>query len=132
MLLEFFSGFPKICFKYLLKQSNFFFSFVRCCVCSVCVCVCVLVAQSCAALCDPVGFRVLIFTQPPWSRVRGEIQMLPPGQTELPQTRAQRAAVLGDILRLKELLLVSQSCRTLCNSIDCSPPGSSVHGISHH
>ena len=56
--------------------------------------------------------------------------MLPPGQTELPQTRAQRAAVLGDILRLKELLLVSQSCRTLCNSIDYSPPGSSVHGIS--
>ena len=24
---------------------------------------------------------------------------------------------------------VAQSCRTLCNPIDCSPPGSSVHGI---
>ena len=56
--------------------------------------------------------------------------MLPSVQTELSQTRAQRTAVLGDILRLKELLLVSQSCRTLCNSTDCSPPGSSVHGIS--
>ena len=25
--------------------------------------------------------------------------------------------------------LVSQSCRTLCDPMDCSPPGSSVHGI---
>ena len=25
---------------------------------------------------------------------------------------------------------VAQSCPTLCNSMDCSPPGSSVHGIS--
>ena len=24
---------------------------------------------------------------------------------------------------------VAQSCLTLCNSMDCSPPGSSVHGI---
>ena len=26
-------------------------------------------------------------------------------------------------------LLVTQSCTTLCNSMDCSPPGSSVHGF---
>ena len=26
--------------------------------------------------------------------------------------------------------LVSKSCATLCNPMDCSPPGSSVHGIS--
>ena len=26
-------------------------------------------------------------------------------------------------------LLVAQSCPTLCDPIDCSPPGSSVHGI---
>ena len=25
--------------------------------------------------------------------------------------------------------LVTQSCPTLCDSMDCSPPGSSVHGI---
>ena len=25
---------------------------------------------------------------------------------------------------------VTQSCLTLCNPMDCSPPGSSVHGIS--
>ena len=24
-----------------------------------------------------------------------------------------------------------QSCSTLCNPMDCSPPGSSVHGILH-
>ena len=28
------------------------------------------------------------------------------------------------------LCLVTQSCLTLCNPMDCSPPGSSVHGIS--
>ena len=28
------------------------------------------------------------------------------------------------------LCLVAQSCLTLCNSVDCSPPGTSVHGDS--
>ena len=28
------------------------------------------------------------------------------------------------------LCLVTQSCLTLCDSMDCSPPGSSVHGDS--
>ena len=28
------------------------------------------------------------------------------------------------------MCLVTQSCPTLCNSMDCSPPGSSVHGDS--
>ena len=27
-------------------------------------------------------------------------------------------------------VLCAQSCPTLCNPLDCSPPGSSVHGIS--
>ena len=26
-------------------------------------------------------------------------------------------------------VLAAQSCPTLCNPMDCSPPGSSVHGI---
>ena len=26
-------------------------------------------------------------------------------------------------------MLVTQSCPTLCDPMDCSPPGSSVHGI---
>ena len=29
----------------------------------------------------------------------------------------------------EELLLLSHLCPTLCNPMDCSPPGSSVHGI---
>ena len=34
-------------------------------------------------------------------------------------------------MAIKHLLnvKVTQSCPTLCNSMDCSPPGSSVHGI---
>ena len=28
------------------------------------------------------------------------------------------------------LCLVTQSCPTLCDPLDCSPPGSSVHGVS--
>ena len=39
-------------------------------------------------------------------------------------------------LRMKEMITVcvfvcvhAQSCPTLCNSMDCSPPGSSIHGI---
>ena len=31
---------------------------------------------------------------------------------------------------LKVKMLVSQSCQTLCESMDCSPPGSSFHGDS--
>ena len=29
----------------------------------------------------------------------------------------------------KMKMLVTQSCLTLCKPMDCSPPGSSVHGI---
>ena len=31
---------------------------------------------------------------------------------------------------MKVKVLVVQSCLTLCNLVDCSPPGSSVHRIS--
>ena len=31
--------------------------------------------------------------------------------------------------RKSEKVLVAQLCRTLCDFMDCSPPGSSVHGI---
>ena len=30
---------------------------------------------------------------------------------------------------VKVKVLVAQSCPTLCHPMDCSPPGSSVHGI---
>ena len=33
------------------------------------------------------------------------------------------------VLRVKSESEVAQSCPTLCNPMDCSPPGSSIHGI---
>ena len=33
------------------------------------------------------------------------------------------------LIQWKVTVLVAQSCPTLCDPIDCSPPGSSVHGI---
>ena len=33
------------------------------------------------------------------------------------------------VTKVKVKALVTQSCPTLCNSMDCNPPGSSVHGI---
>ena len=38
---------------------------------------------------------------------------------------------LGILLLGALLSLVAQSCMTLCDPMDCSPPGSSVHGILH-
>ena len=32
-------------------------------------------------------------------------------------------------LNLKVNVLVTWSCLTLCDPVDCSPPGSSVHGV---
>ena len=36
----------------------------------------------------------------------------------------------ADTEGLRQATSVSQSCPTLCNPLDCSPPGSSVHGDS--
>ena len=39
-------------------------------------------------------------------------------------------AALGEHgTRLELAVLISQSCLTLCDPTDCSPPGSSIHGI---
>ena len=35
----------------------------------------------------------------------------------------------GCACTLKKKVLVAQSCLTLCDPMDCRPPGSSVHGI---
>ena len=34
-------------------------------------------------------------------------------------------------MKVKSESEVAQSCLTLCDPMDCSPPGSSVHGIIH-
>ena len=43
-------------------------------------------------------------------------------------TTASSSASALALLRT-ESVLVTQSCLTLCDPMDCSPPGSSVHGI---
>ena len=37
--------------------------------------------------------------------------------------------VKTDNNEVKKEMLVAQSCPTLCDPMDCSPPGSSVHGV---
>ena len=37
--------------------------------------------------------------------------------------------VVVEVSILEVLVLVTQSCLTLCDPMDCSPPGSFVHGI---
>ena len=43
--------------------------------------------------------------------------------------RARRPGLLTRPSRGIHTCLVTQSCPTLCGSLDCSPPGSSLHGI---
>ena len=38
--------------------------------------------------------------------------------------------LLDKLISLKAKVLVTQSCPTLCDPMDCSPPGSTVHGFS--
>ena len=48
------------------------------------------------------------------------------------ETFGQRLRTLGHPITLGgsvKSVFVAKSCPTLCNSIDCSPPGPSVHGI---
>ena len=48
------------------------------------------------------------------------------GESHLhPLEQASSPELVLDMEKVK----VSQSCPTLCNLMDCSPPGSSVHGI---
>ena len=39
------------------------------------------------------------------------------------------SVVLGVTTNVYVCVKVTQSCLTLCDPMDCSPPGSSVHGI---
>ena len=37
---------------------------------------------------------------------------------------------MGHVLGHKVKVKIAQSCLTLCDPVDCSPPNSSIHGIS--
>ena len=52
----------------------------------------------------------------------------PSVEVEVQTSVSHNRTVFGDKI-FKEACLVAQSCLTLCDPMDCSPPGSSAHGI---
>ena len=101
----------------------------------------VLVAQSCLTLCDPMDCR------PPGSSVEFSRQEywsgLPfpsPGDLPNPGIKPRSPVVCKALLKTisfrgekawlfksSHITLVTQSCPTLCDPMDCNPLGSSVH-----
>ena len=41
----------------------------------------------------------------------------------------EQANKASELCKVKVKLLIAQSCLTLCDTMDYSPPGSSIHGI---
>ena len=96
----------------------------------------VLVTWSCQILCDPMD------CSPPGSSVHGIFQVrillrvaisFSRGPSR-PRDRTQVSCVAGNSLRSeppseKVKVKVAQSCVSLCDPMDCSRPGFSVHGI---
>ena len=54
---------------------------------------------------------------------------LPSLGPKLQERRAYLCCLPACLLPVNMSMLVTQSCLTLCSPMDCSPPGSSVHGI---
>ena len=50
--------------------------------------------------------------------------------TNIPWAQKGRSISYSEYRELKVKVSVAQSCPTLCDPTDCSPPGSSVHGVS--
>ena len=50
-------------------------------------------------------------------------------QTQCQNPKRNNKVSLSSSIQSTMCMKVTQSCLTLCNLIDCSPPGSSVHGI---
>ena len=97
----------------------------------------VKVAQLCLTLCDPMNYivhgilqaRILEWVVVPFSR--GSSQ--PKDQTQVSRTTGRffiswtTREALNIVFDID--IEVAQSCLTLCDPMDCSLPGSSVHGI---
>ena len=87
----------------------------------------VLVTQVCLALCDPMD------CSPPCSSVHGILQarILEWVAISFSRGSSQPRDWTGVSYNREDpvKVLVTQSCPTLCDPVDCSPPGSSVHGI---
>ena len=94
------------------RNDAFITSFAELCVC-VCVCVCVCArVQSC--------LTQLHRLQPP---------RLPHPWDSPGKNTGVGCHFLLQCMKMKSEREVAQSCPTLSNPMDCSPPGSSVHGI---
>ena len=62
--------------------------------------------------------------------LRSEHEVRPPDKQCTPQRKpATPQSPSSPLVMELALVLVAQSCPTLCDPMDCSPPGSSVHGI---
>ena len=90
------------------------------------------VAQSCLTLRNPMD------CSPPGSSVHGIFQarVLEWGAITFSEsyqhillTPKQGRIMVYGRYSLSEVSEVVQSCQTLCDPVDCSPPGSSIHGI---
>ena len=102
---------------------------------------CVLLSQSCPTLCDPMDYslpgffvhgilqaRILEWVVIPfsmgYSRSRDQTQVSPIAGRFFTIWATRKAHT-----KIWEWSEVTQSCPTLCDSMDCSPPGFSIHGV---
>ena len=78
-----------------------------------------------------LGMRLSLGADPP---AQSDLHRLQPWQLDLASRETLRqnhpAKSLPDSWPQETCCLVTKSCSTLCDPMDCSPPGSSVHGIS--
>ena len=87
------------------------------------------VAQSCPILCDPMDCSTPGFPVHHQLPELAQTHVYPVGDAIQPSGVLEcRNHFLHQFSRESESE-VAQSCATLCDPVDCSPPGSSVHGI---
>ena len=67
-------------------------------------------------------------TQPPQTVLCVSTKMIPVYLNPCPVIESFLLGISSNLSKC--CCLVAKSCLTLCNPMDCSPPGSSVHGIS--
>ena len=73
----------------------------------------------------PLGRREVVQGDPPGGFVLWQPLVLRRGDVDLSEQHRDNSAALCVCVCARSL----QSCLSLCDTMDCSPPGSSVHGI---
>ena len=79
--------------------------------------------QSCLTLCDPID------SSPPGSPVPGILQARTLEWIAISFSNAKSVYLISMCVCMCVCVLFTQSCPTLCDPMDYSPPDSSVHGI---